>query len=203
MSERWVPLDVTDCDPSPFAQFATWFDAAREVVREREAITLVTASRDAKPSARMVLLRHVDDATFGWFTNYDSRKGRELAQNPYAALLWYCEPLGRQIRIEGEVAKMSAGDSDRYFASRPRGHQIGAHASAQSATLETRAQLEGRVAELEASFEGREVPRPENWGGYALTPHTFEFWQHREDRLHDRVSYRLVAKEWLLERLAP
>ena len=146
MSERWVPLDLTDCDPSPFAQFATWFDAAREVVREREAITLVTASRDAKPSARMVLLRHVDDATFGWFTNYDSRKGRELAQNPYAALLWYCEPLGRQIRIEGEVAKMSAGDSDRYFASRPRGHQIGAHASAQSATLETRAQLEGRVA---------------------------------------------------------
>ena len=144
MSERWVPLDLTDCDPSPFAQFATWFDAAREV-REREAIALVTATSDARPSARMVLLRHVDDATFGWFTNYDSRKGRELAQNPYAALLWYCEPLGRQIRIEGEVAKMSAGDSDRYFASRPRGHQIGAHASAQSATLETRAQLEGRV----------------------------------------------------------
>ncbi len=203
MNERWVPLDVADCDPNPFVQFTKWFDQARDVVREREAITLVTATRHGAPSARMVLLRHVDGATFGWFTNYDSRKGYELGENPQAALLWYCEPLGRQIRIDGAVAKMSALDSDRYFASRPRGHQIGAHASHQSATLETRAQLERRVADLEATFEGREVPRPENWGGYALTPRTFEFWQHREDRLHDRVSYRMVDNEWLRERLAP
>jgi pyridoxamine 5'-phosphate oxidase len=184
-------------------QFGRWFDEARDVVREREAVTLVSASRDARPSARMVLLRHVDESTFGWFTNYDSRKGRELEENPFAALLWYCEPLGRQIRIEGTVARMSADDSDRYFASRPRGHQIGAHASAQSTVLETRAQLERRVADLETSFEGREVPRPTNWGGFALSPRTFEFWQHREDRLHDRVSYRIVSGEWYRERLAP
>jgi len=203
VSQRWVPLDVADCDPNPFVQFRRWFDEARDVVREREAITLVTATRDGAPSARMVLLRHADATTFGWFTNYDSRKGQELEENPQAALLWYCEPLGRQIRIDGEVAKMSASDSDRYFASRPRGHQIGAHASHQSTPLATRAQLEARVAELDVAYEGREVPRPENWGGYALTPRTFEFWQHREDRLHDRVAYRKVADEWFRERLAP
>jgi pyridoxamine 5'-phosphate oxidase len=203
VNERWIPLSIEDCDPSPFTQFRTWYDEALEVMREREAIALVTATSDARPSARMVLLRHVDEASFGWFTNYDSRKGRELRENPYAALLWYCEPLGRQIRVEGDVALMSPAQSDRYYASRPRGHQLGAHASHQSEPLETRGELEARVAALEDAYEGQEVPRPDNWGGYLLSPSYFEFWQHRGDRLHDRVAYSLLRGQWRLERLSP
>jgi pyridoxamine 5'-phosphate oxidase len=203
VSERWVALDVADCDPSPFVQFRQWFDEALGLVHEREAITLVTATSDARPSARMVLLRHVDETSFGWFTNYESRKGRELEENPHAAILWYCEPLGRQVRVEGVVSKMSAASSDRYFASRPRGHQIGAHASRQSETLRTRSDLEDRVADLTNAFEGVEIERPENWGGYLLTPSLFEFWQHRQDRLHDRVLYELAAGQWRRERLYP
>ncbi len=203
MSERWVALHVTDCDPSPFAQFRLWFDEALGQMHEREAITLVTASLDARPSARMVLLRHVDETSFGWFTNYESRKGRELEENPHAAILWYCEPLGRQARVEGVVTKMSAAASDRYFASRPRGHQIGAYASRQSEPLSSRGDLEERVATLADTFGAVEIVRPANWGGYLLTPSLFEFWQHRQDRLHDRVLYRLGAGRWHRERLYP
>ena len=203
MSERWIPLDVADTDEDPVAQFRRWFDEALPEMREREAIALVTATRDARPSARMVLLRHVDEDGFGWFSNYGSRKGRELEENPRAALLWYCEPLGRQVRIEGRVARMDADASDAYFASRPRGHQIGAHASEQSTTLESRDQLEQRLARVEADFTGVEVTRPEDWGGFLLTPDYFEFWQHRRDRLHDRVVYRPVGGQWRRERLSP
>ena len=203
---NWVALDEDDCDPSPFAQFARWFDDARDVMAEREGITLVTASLDARPSARMVLLRHVDDHSFGWYTNYSSRKGVELSANPQAALLWYCEPLGRQVRIEGRAEPMSEAESDAYFATRPRAHQIGARASHQSARLSSRDELEVRVRELEAEFEGREVPRPRYWGGFALEPDAFEFWQHRSDRLHDRIVYALESsgsRAWRLERHAP
>jgi len=203
VSERWTPLDVKDCDPNPFVQFRSWFDEALGLVREREAIALVTATRDARPSARMVLLRHVDETSFGWFTNYESRKAHELSENPHAAILWYCEPLGRQIRVEGVVATMSPAASDEYFASRPRGHQIGALASRQSEPLTSRGELERRVEELERSYEGVAIDRPENWGGYTLTPSLFEFWQHRQDRLHDRVQYRLDEGQWRLERLYP
>ncbi|MDH2902859.1 MAG: pyridoxamine 5'-phosphate oxidase [Actinomycetota bacterium] len=203
MSERWVPLDVEDTDVSPFVQFRRWFDEAAVEMREREAIALVTASRDARPSARMVLLRYVGDDGFGWYSNYSSRKGRELEENSHAALLWYCEPLGRQIRIEGPVRHMDATASDAYFASRPRGHQIGAHASAQSSVLASRVQLENRLARLDEEFSGLEVPRPENWGGFLLTPTYFEFWQHRRDRLHDRVVYQPARNGWRRERLAP
>ncbi|MBW4029367.1 MAG: pyridoxamine 5'-phosphate oxidase [Acidobacteria bacterium] len=203
MSERWVPLDVVDTDEDPFVQFRRWFDDAQSEMREREAIALVTATRDARPSARMVLLRYVGDDGFGWFSNYGSRKGRELDENPQASLLWYCEPLGRQIRIEGVVRRMDAAASDAYFASRPRGHQIGAHASAQSTTLESRAQLEERLARAAADFRGVEVARPQYWGGFLLTPDYFEFWQHRQDRLHDRVAYRAHAGTWRRERLSP
>jgi len=203
VSERWIPLDVADCDPDPFAQFHAWFRDASDVMREREAIALVTASSDAKPSARMVLLRHVDAISFGWYSNYESRKGVELAENPHAALLWYCEPLGRQIRIEGVVEHMSAEESDEYFASRPRGHQLGAHASHQSEVLESRQSLETAMHDEERRYEGRDVPRPSYWGGFRLTPNFFEFWQHRQDRLHDRVFYRLHAGSWVLERHAP
>jgi pyridoxamine 5'-phosphate oxidase len=203
MNERWVPLDVATCDPDPVVQFRRWFDDALEVMAEREAVTLVSADSSGRPSARMVLLRYVDDRTFGWYTNYHSRKGRELAANPHAALLWYCEPLGRQVRVEGDVAPMTPGESDAYFATRPRAHQLSAHASAQSEPLDSREQLEQLVAEVTARFEGRDVPRPEHWGGYRLTPGAVEFWQRRDDRLHDRVAYERRDGGWRRERLAP
>ena len=203
MSERWVPLDVADTDEDPFAQFRRWFDEAKDEMREREAIALVSADARARPSGRMVLLRHVGEDGFGWYSNYLSRKGHDFDENPHGALLWYCEPLGRQIRIEGEVRHMDAAMSDAYFASRPRGHQIGAHASAQSSVLSSRDVLEERLVALEKQFEGLVVPRPENWGGSLLTPDYFEFWQHRQDRLHDRVVYRPDGSVWRRERLSP
>jgi pyridoxamine 5'-phosphate oxidase len=203
MSERWVPLNVEDVDPDPFAQFQLWFAEALGEMADREAIALVTATPDGAPSARMVLLRHHDGASFGWYSNYDSRKGGELAANPRAALLWYCEPLGRQIRIEGPVEKMSPAESDAYFSHRPRGSQLGAHASHQSEPLASRSELEERVAAFAAKFDGREVPRPENWGGFRLTPDRFEFWQHRDDRLHDRVVYLPDGPVWRRERQSP
>lgn len=203
MSERWIPLDVSDTDADPYVQFHRWFDEAAVEMREREAIALITATSDARPSARMVLLRYVGEDGFGWYSNYHSRKGSELAQNPYASLLWYCEPLGRQIRIEGTVRHMDAAASDAYFDSRPRGHQIGAHASAQSSVLQDRAQLEQELARLEVQFGDGPIPRPEYWGGFLLTPTAFEFWQHRRDRLHDRVVYVPEGHEWRRERLSP
>lgn len=199
----WQPFDVADCDPSPFVQFRRWYDEAGPVMAEREAVALVTATPEGRPSARMVLLRRLTEDSFGWYTNYESRKGTELAANPRAALLWYCEPLGRQIRVEGAVARASAEDSDAYFATRARRSQIGAHASHQSHPLASRGALEARVELLEAEYAGRDIPRPANWGGYVLSPDAFEFWQHRENRLHDRVLYALEGGTWRYERYAP
>ena len=203
MSERWVPLDVANVDSNPFVQFEHWFDESIGEMAERDAVALATASLDALPSVRMVLLRHHDGESFGWFSNYESRKGEELAVNPHAAILWYCEPLGRQIRIEGAVKKMSARASDAYFATRARGSQLGAHASHQSQSLTDRGSLERRVEEISARYEGRDVPRPDFWGGFLLTPRRFEFWQHRDDRLHDRVVYQLDGSSWRIERQSP
>jgi pyridoxamine 5'-phosphate oxidase len=198
-----VSLDVANVDPNPFTQFQRWFDEAQPFMHEREAVVLATATLNAAPSARMVLLRHHDQRSFGWYTNYESRKGEELAVNPHAALLWYCEHFGRQIRIEGSVAKMSPVASDVYFATRARASQLGAMASEQSRPLESRAALEERVNELSVAYEGQEVPRPKYWGGYRLTPSRFEFWQHRDDRLHDRVIYLLEDSSWRIERQSP
>ena len=203
MSDAWVPLNVEDVDGSPFVQFRRWFDEASSLMVEREAVTLTTATRGGLPSARMVLLRHHDDRTFGWYTNYESRKGRELVANPFAALLWYCEPLGRQIRIEGAVTKASPLESDAYFATRARGSQLGAIASHQSEVLTSRGELEGRLEELAKEYEGRDVPRPSYWGGFRLSPNRFEFWQHRDDRLHDRVVYLRDGVNWRVERQSP
>ena len=199
---RWVALDEGDCDRDPMVQFARWFDEGSVMV-DREAVALVTASADGRPSARMVLLRHLDATSIGWYTNYESVKGRQLAENPHAAVLWYCEPLGRQVRFEGLVAPMSDAESDVYFAQRPRGHQIGAHASRQSEPLASRAALEARVAALEASYAGREVARPAHWGGYRLTPTFVEFFQQRADRLHDRLWYTATPDGWRIERHYP
>ena len=203
MSERWIPFDVTDANPSPFTQWGRWFEEGSREVREPEAIAVSTANRQGRISSRMVLLRTADEHGFVWFTNYNSHKGHDLTENPRAAILWYCEPLGRQVRIEGPVARVSDAESDEYFNSRPRGHQIGAHASHQSEPLAARQELEDRVRSLEAEFDGRDIPRPAHWGGFRLVPEHFEFWQHRKDRLHDRVLYDLVNGAWSLARYAP
>jgi pyridoxamine 5'-phosphate oxidase len=203
VSERWVPLDVANVDANPFEQFQRWFAEARGEMLEPEAVALATATTNGVPSVRMVLLRHHDHESFGWYTNYESRKGEELVANPEAALLWYCEPLGRQIRIEGSVEKMSSRESDAYFATRARGSQLGARASRQSQPLVDRETLERAVEEMGARYDGVEVPRPDFWGGFRLTPRRFEFWQHRDDRLHDRIVYVLDDNVWRRERQSP
>ena len=203
MSEFWIPLELTACDANPFVQFRVWFDEAKGEMLERDAVSVATSTPDGRPSTRMVLLRHVDDHSVGWFTNYDSRKGRQLDANPHAAILWYCEPRGRQVRMEGAVEKMTAAESDAYFATRARGSQLGAHASAQSSVIANREELERLVRAFDAEFAGRDVPRPAFWGGFRLTPNRFEFWQHRDDRLHDRIVYLANLDGWSLERQAP
>lgn len=193
------------CDPDPIKQFAAWFhDARARDLVEPTAMTLATATADGCPSARTALLKSFDARGFVFFTNYGSRKARELAENPRATLLFWWGKLHRQVRIEGAVEKVSAGESDEYFASRPRGAQIGARASAQSEIIADRAALERRVEEVGAEFEGRDVPRPSYWGGYRLRTDVIEFWQGREDRLHDRLRYtRQSDRTWRIERLAP
>jgi pyridoxamine 5'-phosphate oxidase len=198
-----APLREADFAGDPIAQFDAWFAEASRTLRQPEAIALATADDRGAPSVRMVLLKAWDERGFVFFTNYSSRKGGELAENPRAALVLYWEPLGRQVRAEGAIERTSEEESDRYFASRPRASQIAAHASHQSRPLAERADLDEAFSALEQRFADRDVPRPDTWGGFRLVPSAVEFWQHQENRLHDRLVYRRAGEEWRLERLAP
>jgi pyridoxamine 5'-phosphate oxidase len=192
-------LGRADLDADPLAQFRRWHDDAQQVVRASEAMAVATANADGAPSVRMVLLKAADERGLVFYTHYVSRKGRELEANPQAALLFYWDPLGRQVRVEGRVERVSSDESDAYFATRPAGARLGAVVSRQSEVLEDRAELERRVAEL----AGTEPPRPETWGGFRLVPEAWEFWQHRDDRLHDRFRYTRRDGVWVSERLYP
>lgn len=187
----------------PIALFREWFDEALAAgVEVPEAMTLATADADGRPSARMLLLKSADDRGFTFFTGYESRKGLELAENPRAALVFYWRPLGRQVRVEGTVRRLAAEESDAYWATRPPGSRAAAAVSRQSKPLESLEALGAEAERLLAEHRG-EVPRPERWGGYLLEPETIELWQHRDDRLHDRVRYTRAREGWRSERLAP
>jgi pyridoxamine 5'-phosphate oxidase len=198
-------LKESDTDPNPIEQFRRWFDEALAAdLHEPNAMTVATATPGARPSARIVLLKGFDERGFVFYTNYEGRKSGELETNPYAALVFYWGELARQVRIEGRVSRASEEESDAYFAGRPRGSQLGAWVSEQSRPVEGRGTLEERMRELEAEYEGREVPRPPFWGGYRVEPETIEFWQGRENRLHDRLRYRRSDDGgWRRERLQP
>jgi len=189
----------------PIRQFAAWFELAKEVDPEfANAMVLSTVAPAGQPSSRLVLLKGFDEEGFVFFTNYGSRKAGELTANPQASLVFWWKEVYRQVRIEGRVEQVSRAESEAYFATRPRGSQIGAWASRQSATLSRRADLQKKIDEVERQFEGRQVPCPPFWGGFRLTPLAMEFWQGRESRLHDRLLYRRDAGgTWAIERLSP
>ena len=198
-------LDVADVDRNPFRQFDAWFAQAVDAkLPEPNTMTLATVDSRGRPSARIVLIKGVDERGFMFFTNYESRKGRELADNPHASLLFYWIELERQVRIEGTVVKASAAESDQYYESRPLGSRIGAWASEQSQVIESRAVLEAREKAISAQY-GEHPPRPPHWGGYRLIPDAMEFWQGRPSRLHDRLLYTRAVEggDWQIARLSP
>lgn len=206
IGEQYVgePLEPDACDPNPFVEVRKWLAVAvNGGVATPNAMTLATVDDRGRPAARIVLLKEVDDAGFVFYTNYESRKARDLAAHPFAALVLFWEPLHRQIRIEGHIERVADADSDAYFASRPRGSQLGAIASPQSQPIGTRKELEDRVADLTAHHGDGALPRPTYWGGYRVVPDMVELWQGQPSRLHDRVRYRRSGDAWTRDRLAP
>jgi pyridoxamine 5'-phosphate oxidase len=201
-------LRRADLNANPIAQFQSWFDDAKSALEKKfldvNAMTLATADKNGKPSARIVLLKGLDERGFIFYTNYKSRKGRELSQNPNAALTFFWAELERQVCVAGKMKKLSRAESEKYFQSRPRASQIAAWASGQSSVLKNRDALEIKWSELEKKFPGEKIPLPPNWGGLVLRPERIEFWQGRPSRLHDRFQYsRQKNNSWKLERLAP
>ena len=197
-------LNESEVQKDPMQQFAIWMEQALKAeIAEPNAMNLSTVNAAGEPSGRIVLLRGFDTRGFPFFTNYNSQKGQEVAQNPRAALTFFWPELERQIRISGTVAKTSAAESDQYYQSRPRGSRLGAWASPQSEVLPDRSALEALLSSVEEKFTEESVPRPASWGGYILQPVSIEFWQGRASRLHDRLRYRKSGEAWVLERLAP
>ncbi|HSN30562.1 MAG TPA: pyridoxamine 5'-phosphate oxidase [Kofleriaceae bacterium] len=198
-----APLEPEACDPDPIVEVRRWMKVAVDGgISTPNAMTLATVDERGRPAARVVLLKEIDDRGFVFYTNYESRKGRDLETHPFAALVMFWEPLHRQIRVEGAIERVTDAESDAYFAVRPRGSQIGAIASPQSMPIPDRALLEKRVAAAEAEFTGA-VPRPAHWGGYRVVPDAIELWQGQPSRLHDRVRYRSIDGVWRRDRLAP
>lgn len=198
-------LDEASVDPDPFRQFDAWMcDARASFPYDPTAMTLATVGEDGRPSARVVLLKGFDERGFVFFTNYESRKGVELRERPWAALVFHWADRARQVRVEGRVEPATEGESDAYFATRPRGSQLGAAASPQSRVVAGREALDARLSQVSLENEGRPVPRPPHWGGFRVAPMSIEFWQSQTDRMHDRLRYRRSeGGVWLIERLAP
>ncbi len=198
-------LSETEADPNPFIQFKKWFaQALAAQLPEPNAMTIATATPDGKPSARMVLLKDFDERGFVFFTNYNSHKGQELAENPQAALVFWWAELERQVRIVGRVEKASENESDQYFYSRPQSSRLGAWASNQSEVIDSREFLEQRLQEFQSQYANQDIPRPTHWGGLRIIPTEIEFWQGRSSRLHDRLLYsHLDDGSWKIERLSP
>ena len=205
MNEAEIELRRKDLDPNPFKQFAKWY-ASAEAAHPKlpNSMTLATATRDGRPSARMVLLKGFDEDGFVFFTNYDSQKGRELEENPNAALVFYWASIDRQVRVEGSVTKTSREESEEYFQTRPADSRLSAWASKQSSPVSSRQVLEDEMKRLASEYQDKEIPLPPYWGGYRLVPKVIEFWQNRPGRLHDRFRYtRQSDGNWLIERLSP
>jgi pyridoxamine 5'-phosphate oxidase len=197
-------LNESDVLANPIEQFKGWLaEAMKAEMLEPTAMTLATTDKEGKPSARTVLLKGVDERGFVFYSNYESRKAKNISENPYAALLFFWDKLERQVRIEGEISKVSKEQSEIYFKSRPHGSQLGAWVSQQSEVIASRAVLEEKMLELENKYTEGNVPLPEFWGGYVLVPEAIEFWQGRPSRLHDRLRYSKVSDGWKIERLSP
>ncbi len=194
-----------EINPNPFNQFHLWLeDAINSPEKEPNAMTIATLDKEKKPTARIVLLKNLDERGFVFFTNYDSDKGQQLTINPVASLVFWWAELERQVRVEGVVEKIKANESDEYFSLRPLGSQLGAWASPQSQVITSREILDNNLQIIEKKYQGKTIPRPPHWGGLRVIPHRFEFWQGRSNRLHDRISYHLTdINSWKIERLAP